>query len=82
MVLDMVSTQHGGDAQRLALASAIERRARHEGQAIQVISPSDPGVWFDLDRNASEISEEVRLQQMEEEIARLSREVARRRGIA
>lgn len=78
----LVFIQHGGDAQRLALASAIERRAQHEGQAMQAISPSDPGVWFDLDRNASEISEEVRLQQMEEEIARLSREVARRRRIA
>jgi len=78
----LVFIQHGGDAQRLALAKAIESRAQHEGTAVQAISPDDPDVWFDLDRNASEISEEVRLQQMEEEIARLSREVARRRGTA
>jgi len=76
----LIFIQHGGDAQRLALGNAIESRAQHEGKTIQAISPHDPDVWFDLDRNASEISEELRLQQLEEEITRLSREVARRRG--
>jgi metallo-beta-lactamase family protein len=76
----LIFIQHGGDAQRLALENAIESRAQHEGTTIQAISPHDPDVWFDLDRNASEISEELRLQQLEKEITRLSREVARRRG--
>ena len=76
----LVFIQHGGDAQRLALGSAIESRALDEGKTIQAISPRDPEMWFDLDRNAAEISEELRLQQLEEEIARLSSEVARRRS--
>jgi metallo-beta-lactamase family protein len=76
----LVFIQHGGDAQRLALGSAIESRALYEGKIIQAISPRDPDMWFDLDRNASEISEELHLQQLEEEIARLSSEIARRRG--
>lgn len=75
----LVFIQHGGDAQRLELAKAIESRARHESKAVHAISPSDPDVWFDLDRSAAEISEEGCLREIEGEIARLSRELARRR---
>jgi metallo-beta-lactamase family protein len=75
----LVFIQHGGNAQRQQLASAIGARARGEGVAVGSISPSDPVAWFDLDRNASEMSEEGCLREMEDEIARLSRELARRR---
>lgn len=75
----MVFIQHGGDVQRQQLEKAIERRARQEGVPVCAISPGSPEVWFDLDKNASAISEEVRLREMEDQIARLSRELATRR---
>lgn len=75
----LVFIQHGGDAQRQQLACAIDARAQGDGVAVGTMSPSDPDAWFDLDRNASEISEEGCLREMVDEIARLSRELARRR---
>jgi len=75
----MVFIQHGGEVQRRQLASQIKIRALELGVDVGSISPADPGAWFDLDDNASQMSESVHLRQMEEEIARLSREVARRR---
>ena len=75
-----VFIQHGGDAQRQQLATAIDIRAREEGAAVRSISPSDPDMWFDLELDAVMISEEVRLRQMEDEIARLSREVVKQRS--
>lgn len=74
-----VFIQHGGDMQRRALASAIESRAREQDVAITPITPGDPEVWFDLEANASALSEEDCLRQLEDRIARLSREVAKRR---
>jgi len=75
----VVFIQHGGDVQRLALAKAIEAQAR-EKVTLRAILPGDPDRWYDLDRDASEISEEVRLRQLEDEIARLSRELTTRRS--
>ena len=75
-----VFIQHGGDLQRQGLAGAIEARAAMEGVAVVSMMPADPDVWFDLDKDAVEISDEARLREMENEIARLSRELARRRG--
>lgn len=75
-----VFIQHGGDVQRQQLADAIEARAKKEGVDVHSFSPNDPDVWFDLDQNAAEVSEEASLRRMEDEIARLSREVAARRG--
>lgn len=75
----IVFIQHGGDVQRRELATAIERRARKESAAVAPMTPSDPDVWFDLEANASTLSEEDCLRRLEDEIARLSREVAKRR---
>jgi metallo-beta-lactamase family protein len=74
-----VFIQHGGDAQREGLAQAIKARAAVEGVVVQPMLPADPDLWFDLDKDASEISDEACLREMENEIARLSRELARRR---
>jgi hypothetical protein len=76
-----VFIQHGGDMQREALAEAMKARAAMEGVAVQALAPADPGLWFDLDKDASEVSDEACLREMEDEIARLSREIARRRGL-
>jgi metallo-beta-lactamase family protein len=76
-----VFIQHGGDLQREGLARAIEARAAVEGVAVRTLAPADPNLWFDLDKDASEISDEACLREMEDEIARLSREIARRRGL-
>jgi metallo-beta-lactamase family protein len=75
----IVFIQHGGDTQRQQLAKAIKTRANEEGTAVEPISPGDPDVWFDLDRSACEISEEVRLRELEDEIARLTLELAKGR---
>lgn len=77
-----VFIQHGGDLQREGLAKAIEAKAAMEGVAVRAMTPSDPSLWFDLGKDASEISDEACLREMEDEIARLSREIARRRGAA
>lgn len=76
-----VFIQHGGDLQRESLAGAIEARAAMEGVAVQPMAPADPDSWFDLDKGAAEISDEACLREMEDEIARLSQEIARRRSL-
>jgi metallo-beta-lactamase family protein len=73
--------QHGGDVQREGLAAAIEAKAAMAGVAVQAMAPADPDLWFDLDKDAVEISDEACLREMEDEIARLSREIARRRSM-
>lgn len=81
LVGKVVFIQHGGDLQRQGLAAAIETRAAMAGITVQPIAPADPNTWFDLDRDASELSDEEHLRKMEEEIACLSRELIRRRGL-
>lgn len=76
-----VFIQHGGDIQRQGLTRAIEARAAAVAVAVQPLAPADPDLWFDLDKDALEISDEACLREMEDEIARLSREIARRRGL-
>jgi metallo-beta-lactamase family protein len=76
-----VFIQHGGDLQREALAEAMKARVEMEGTTVQAMVPADPDLWFDLDKDASEISDETCLREMEDEVARLSREIARRRGM-
>jgi len=72
--------QHGCDAQRAGLAEAIAARAKAEGIAVQTILPDDHTLWFDLDQDACVLADQDRVRRMEDEIARLAREVARMRG--
>lgn len=51
----LVFIQHGGDAQRQQLATAIETRASKEGVDVTPVLLGDPALWYDLDRNALEI---------------------------
>jgi len=75
-----VFIQHGGDVQREGLAQAIAAKAQAEGVAVRSILPDDHTRWFDLDQDACELADADCVRQIEEEIARLAREVARMRS--
>jgi metallo-beta-lactamase family protein len=75
-----VFIQHGGDLQREELARAIALKAKAEGIAVRAILPDDHTRWYDLDRDARVLADEDCERQLEDEIARLAQELARRRG--
>lgn len=56
--------------------------AAAEVVAVCPVLPADPASWFDLDRDAAEIADKDCLRKMEGEIARLSREISRHRGLS
>lgn len=72
--------QHGGQVQREGLAQAIAARAQEGGVAVRTILPGDPEHWFDLDQDAHVLADQDCQRQLQDEIARLTRELSKIRS--
>jgi len=74
---EAVFIQHGDDRSRQSLADAIDQKARQNNLCVMPVLPSDPELWFDLDRGGEAVVQDKKRNDLLQKMLLIQQELSR-----